>query len=574
MSRTDSTTSANSASSANIWTAVVVMVAGCVTGSSLTAVYRDRNTHPNRQLSRAVHFQLDPTQHNARPRPAPPQTRQLEPVPSLPRVPSLNEFMGQPTPAPVYPLVSRSQVPALDESQQEPLAEEESAASPADETSADELAANAADDVEAIEVEAKPSEAPTRDSAQTNPAAVADASEAASNNGAAPTPASPSLVLNAAQLATRGPAQQPAQRPAPRSDQEPSAAETLASAHAYPSDASEVSEAQAEPSRSSDVDAPRPTNATQSATFAPLPAIVDSPTVRQALAQVEPRVAELVSAGMDAGRRNAAFTARDKMLDALQLLAQTADLASGSPARRARLERGILAVEESADFARGGPADAVLPASRIVAKHRSQIVSEARAAELSHLSLQRDYLEFAQASLAAVAMGSPAGSQALLGYAKYFLGRAAAEGMHREGPRAVALCQAALMVDPANHGAANELGALFAQYGRLPEAREMLLRSLRSKPTIAGWHNLAVVHDRLGETQLAELARGEQQKLYQLEQSTHQVGWVDKQVFAGTYSGSADVPSAYRAMSTPASVSSQTVPPTQTQTPTADRWTR
>ena len=216
--------------------------------------------------------------------------------------------------------------------------------------------------------------------------------------------------------------------------------------------------------------------------------------------------------------------------------------------------------------------DTTLSPARVVAKHRSQIVSPEDAAGMTHLSLQRLYLEFAQESLAAAATDSPAGSQALVGIAKFYLVRAQTDGMKREGPRAVALCQAALVVDPNNHSAANELGALLAQYGRLKDAKQMLLNSLRSQPTIAAWHNLAVVHERLGETDLAQLARAELESLQKNQAMTaRNVGWVDKQAFAETQPGPGG---SDRAAFNAAAAPSQTAPPTQAQSPANNRWIR
>lgn len=262
--------------------------------------------------------------------------------------------------------------------------------------------------------------------------------------------------------------------------------------------------------------------------------------VREALATVEPRVAELVEAGLEAGRRKAAYTAQQRLRDALRLLAQTADSAAGRDVRQSRLERGLLALEESADFAAAGGLETLSP-PRIVAKHHSQ-VTDAQAAEgTTHVQLQRAYLEFAQRELAAAAEGSRAGSEALLGLAKFHLQRAETDGLRREGPRAVALCQAALVVDERNHGAANELGALLAKYGRLEDARSMLRRSVRSQPSRAAWHNLAVVHERLGEQDLAIQARQELERLDAAEQDARreQVQWLDNRTFAGTYRGPA-----------------------------------
>jgi len=70
--------------------------------------------------------------------------------------------------------------------------------------------------------------------------------------------------------------------------------------------------------------------------------------------------------------------------------------------------------------------------------------------------------------------------------------------------KAIVFFQAALLVNPRNYLASNELGVLLAQGGHYEDARTALEHSasIRQQPAI--WHNLAVVYQRLG---LADLAR-------------------------------------------------------------------
>ena len=67
--------------------------------------------------------------------------------------------------------------------------------------------------------------------------------------------------------------------------------------------------------------------------------------------------------------------------------------------------------------------------------------------------------------------------------------------------------QAALLADDRNFRAGNELGVLLAKCGKLERAKQMFLRSLAISPQPATWHNLAKIHERLGETKLAAAAR-------------------------------------------------------------------
>ena len=102
----------------------------------------------------------------------------------------------------------------------------------------------------------------------------------------------------------------------------------------------------------------------------------------------------------------------------------------------------------------------------------------------------------------------------------------------------MAFHQAALLVDPQNSMAANELGVLLVRFGQLREARQVLRHCIATAPRPEVWHNLAVVHERLGEQELAVLAHNEWQRVKQ-----HQaigsaaapqplVRWVDPAAFA------------------------------------------
>jgi Flp pilus assembly protein TadD len=68
------------------------------------------------------------------------------------------------------------------------------------------------------------------------------------------------------------------------------------------------------------------------------------------------------------------------------------------------------------------------------------------------------------------------------------------------------LHQAALLVDARNAKAANELGVLLARFGQLEDARRVLRHALTLRPEPQIWRNLAVVHRRLGDAELARRA--------------------------------------------------------------------
>jgi tetratricopeptide (TPR) repeat protein len=147
---------------------------------------------------------------------------------------------------------------------------------------------------------------------------------------------------------------------------------------------------------------------------------------------------------------------------------------------------------------------------------------------------------YAQEQLAAAAAREVSGSMALFGMAKLATVQAADEHAKAAAHLAQArtLYQAALLAEPNNFCAASELGVLLVESGKYPAARELLIRSVSLAPHAVTWHNLAVVHARLGETQLAEQAteRAKAMEASAAKVAVPSVEWVDAQTFARTSS--------------------------------------
>jgi hypothetical protein len=109
------------------------------------------------------------------------------------------------------------------------------------------------------------------------------------------------------------------------------------------------------------------------------------------------------------------------------------------------------------------------------------------------------------------------------------------------GPKAMVLHGAALAIDETNHRAANELGVLMASYGQLDEAKRLFVLSATLAPVPETWHNLAVVHERLHEDDLAGKARYEWELAHR-QRGTNpaaartriNVEWVDARQFAAS----------------------------------------
>jgi tetratricopeptide (TPR) repeat protein len=112
--------------------------------------------------------------------------------------------------------------------------------------------------------------------------------------------------------------------------------------------------------------------------------------------------------------------------------------------------------------------------------------------------------------------------------------------------QAMALYRAALIACPKNFRAANELGVLLAQNGQYELARDLLIRSVVVSPQATTWKNLAAIHSRIGEHQMAERAKQHalamQPHGQDMSTTTPAVQWVDPAVFASTSSSTDTLP--------------------------------
>lgn len=220
--------------------------------------------------------------------------------------------------------------------------------------------------------------------------------------------------------------------------------------------------------------------------------------------------------GIDLADRRAFYSARTEFIAALRLLAQGLDAQDGGTARSDALARGIWALEEANDFIpRGSELNADIRVDRLVAAHRTTVLKSsqqgagAAAAQVTPLQAVQKYYTYGQEQLAAAVRPSREGSQLLTALGKLYaeMSGEPARLAVDAATKGLVCQQAALLADARNARAANELGVLLAREGRFEEARDWLRHSAGLKPQSETWHNLAVVHENLGETQLAAAAR-------------------------------------------------------------------
>src|SRR5207244_4231491 len=97
-------------------------------------------------------------------------------------------------------------------------------------------------------------------------------------------------------------------------------------------------------------------------------------------------------------------------------------------------------------------------------------------------------------------------------------------------------------------------GVLYARYGQLQEARQLLVRSVTLHPHREGWQNLAAIHRKLGEIDLAQRAEAERQSLERqgtaANDTNAMVRFVDPKTFAASGGGDVNWPASVAAKQT------------------------
>ncbi len=298
-----------------------------------------------------------------------------------------------------------------------------------------------------------------------------------------------------------------------------------------------------------DVDPVEPTPVDQAPALIEEPALLPPPNavrIRSRELELLAREADLhTRRAFELASRKAYFSARAEFITALRLVAQGLDNEYQTDRHSRALAAGLTALDEAGDFIpRGGQLEANLDMATIAAGHRTPVLRE-NAGRVSPMVAMGAYFTFAQEQLSLAAGNEVAASMALYGMARLHsvLGDEST-AVPAAKPKAMALCQAAILAAPANYLASNELGVLLAQGGRYDEARLAIEHSLtiNSKSPTA-WHNLGVVYEHLGERGRAQRARA----LAQQGGSTKApalagpVRWLPPQTFAGVPAGKSEM---------------------------------
>lgn len=261
------------------------------------------------------------------------------------------------------------------------------------------------------------------------------------------------------------------------------------------------------------------------------------------------RVEKRIEAGFKLANKGALYGARAEFRKAILAVAEALDAQHGVTSHSQAIHEALLAIKEAADFS-VGEASSPGRVQQIVATHQTSVLKQGDIQGMPALLAMQRYYVFAQQRLVAASGGAPVASKAMYAMGKLHMALADSESQNElEAAKAMTFLQAAMMVDASNHAAANELGVMLARFGHLREARDLLRHSARVHPTQETWKNLEIVHQRLGEDQLAERARMEWQRQRSsappvVAGNAGTVQWVAPEAFAGPPSGTLPPPAA------------------------------
>jgi tetratricopeptide (TPR) repeat protein len=274
-----------------------------------------------------------------------------------------------------------------------------------------------------------------------------------------------------------------------------------------------------------------------------------------AMRAVNQQAEQMIRRGYYLAERGALYSARAEFIQALRAIVQALDIQSGTRDHSQALAAGLTALEEAEDFVPDGSRlESDLDIAALVKAHQTPICKDSDAEQLMPIVVLQHYYTFAQAQLALSAGGEEAASMALFGLGKTYATLAIDKSMASAvaEPKAMVFHWAALSAHAGNFLAANELAVLEARWGQYAAARSLLQHSVAILPHSAVWRNLAVVHQRLGEAKLAELAMREAEVAAQREASARpgnpqgivpaaDVEWLDSKAFAATSRTEIDV---------------------------------
>jgi len=144
----------------------------------------------------------------------------------------------------------------------------------------------------------------------------------------------------------------------------------------------------------------------------------------------------------------------------------------------------------------------------VIETHSTKIISSQSAEGMTAIEAAQRYFAYASHQLSRCGGQNVVAAEALycLGKLHSVQAKSGTISSKLDLAKSMIYHQAAVSADGSNFRSLNELGVLYANNGRFEESKQMLIRSLRIKALPQAWQNLSVIHQRMGEHQLAELA--------------------------------------------------------------------
>ncbi|MCS7306676.1 MAG: tetratricopeptide repeat protein [Thermoguttaceae bacterium] len=261
---------------------------------------------------------------------------------------------------------------------------------------------------------------------------------------------------------------------------------------------------------------------------------------------------EHIRRAFELGGRGAYFSARAEFITALHLLAEGLDQQHRTQQHSLALAQGLTTLQEADDFLGGSNGvGQIRDLWAIVNSHETPVLRQTQSDRLTPMEALQRYFTYAQEQLALAVGQEVAGSMALYGLGKLYTAMAEqpALGVKAAQAKAMVFYQAALLVDPTNYRAANDLGVLLARGGWFEEARAALVYSLQIHSHPIGWRNLAMVYRQMGQYELAlqaarhwQLLRHQGSAQDQLQTVDLVVQWMPPEQFAATTGNHPDAP--------------------------------
>lgn len=238
-----------------------------------------------------------------------------------------------------------------------------------------------------------------------------------------------------------------------------------------------------------------------------------SPSIKIGISQADAQKAvHNIEYGKSLSRRGAAYAARQEFYSSLRILAQSHDKQVGGTAYTQALRNGIVAIKEAQDFiVTDTEAQIGLSVPNVIETHSTKIISAESAQGMTAIEAAQRYFAYASHQLSRCGGQNVVAAEALycLGKLHSVQAKSGSDQSKLDLAKSMIYHQAAISADASNFRSLNELGVLYANSGRLDESKHMLKDSLRIKQLPQAWQNLSVIHQRMGEHQLAQLANRE-----------------------------------------------------------------